>query len=178
MPQNCPSQWTFGLIKVWPRKPSLLLLSRLRCFLTSFYNFPWGHCPLWSFTSRMQCASWAQVWEWMKSLILVQGYSLCFYFSHFYLFNFLMGLEFELRASHLKSRCSIAWTTPPVHFCSVYFGDGVSQTICPVWPQNMVLPISDSQIARIIDESCQCLSLFIFRVGILSHFLYVFLLWK
>jgi hypothetical protein len=38
-------------------------------------------------------------------------------------------------------------------FCSGYFGDGILQTICPGWPQTMILPISASQIARITDMS-------------------------
>jgi hypothetical protein len=37
-------------------------------------------------------------------------------FCFFLLFFGGMGLEFELRVSHLESRCSTAWTTPLVHF--------------------------------------------------------------
>jgi hypothetical protein len=37
-------------------------------------------------------------------------------YSFFFFFFFLMGLEFELRASY---------STPPVHFALVIFGDGV-----------------------------------------------------
>jgi hypothetical protein len=33
-------------------------------------------------------------------------------------------LGFELRALHLQSRSSTTLATPPVHFCSGYFGDG------------------------------------------------------
>jgi hypothetical protein len=33
------------------------------------------------------------------------------------------------------------------------FGDGVSPTICPGWPQTVILPISVSQIARITGVS-------------------------
>jgi hypothetical protein len=33
-----------------------------------------------------------------------------------YIFCFWVGLEFEFRASHLQSRHSTAWDTPPVHF--------------------------------------------------------------
>jgi hypothetical protein len=46
---------------------------------------------------------------------------------------FLVGLGFELGASYLQSRCSTAWDTTAVHFCSGYFGDGVSWTSC--WSQ-------------------------------------------
>jgi hypothetical protein len=39
----------------------------------------------------------------------------------------LSGTGFELRASHLESRCSTAWATPLVHFalgffCCCYWG--------------------------------------------------------
>jgi hypothetical protein len=33
-------------------------------------------------------------------------------------------------------------------FCSSYFGNGIWQTICPGWPQTIILPISASQVAR------------------------------
>jgi hypothetical protein len=36
-----------------------------------------------------------------------------------------VGLGFELRASCLQSKCSIAGDTPPVHFAMVIFRDGV-----------------------------------------------------
>jgi hypothetical protein len=48
--------------------------------------------------------------------------------------------------SCLQSRHSTTWATPPVHFCSGYFGDGVLRTICPRCP---ILLISVSQVARI-----------------------------
>jgi hypothetical protein len=32
-------------------------------------------------------------------------------------------------------------------FCSGYFGDGVSQTVCPGWLPTEILLISDSQVA-------------------------------
>jgi hypothetical protein len=59
-----------------------------------------------------------------------------------------VGLEFELR-------CSTTWTTPPDHFCSGYFGDGILWTVSPGWPQTAILPISASQIARITGTSHQ-----------------------
>jgi hypothetical protein len=34
-------------------------------------------------------------------------------------------------------------------FCSGYFGDGISPTVCLGWPQTTILLISASQIARI-----------------------------
>jgi hypothetical protein len=58
-----------------------------------------------------------------------------------------VGLEFELRVSCLQSRC-ITETTFPVHF-SGYFGNRVSQTICPGWPRTAILQVSASQVLRI-----------------------------
>jgi hypothetical protein len=39
-------------------------------------------------------------------------------------------------------------------FCSGYFGDGVSWTICLGWPCTEILLISASQVARIIGKHC------------------------
>jgi hypothetical protein len=36
-----------------------------------------------------------------------------------------------------------------------YFGEGISRTICPGWPQTNILLISASQVARIIVMSHQ-----------------------
>jgi hypothetical protein len=41
-------------------------------------------------------------------------------------------------------------------FCSGYFGDGVSWTICPGWPCTAILPMSASQAARITGTSHWC----------------------
>jgi hypothetical protein len=41
-------------------------------------------------------------------------------------------------------------------FCSGYFGDRVSQTVCSVWPWTMILLISASQVARITGMSHWC----------------------
>jgi hypothetical protein len=62
-----------------------------------------------------------------------------------FFFFFLVGLGFELRVLCLQSRHTTTWTTPPVHFCSGYFGDGVSAIICPDWLGNLILLISASQ---------------------------------
>jgi hypothetical protein len=43
-------------------------------------------------------------------------------------------------------------------FCSVYFGDGVSWTVCMGWPWTMILLISASQVARITCMSHRCLA--------------------
>jgi hypothetical protein len=67
---------------------------------------------------------------------------------------FFMGLEFELRVSHLQSRhFTLSHTSSS--FCSGYFGDGVWWTICPDWPHMAILSVSASQIARITDMSHQ-----------------------
>jgi hypothetical protein len=56
-----------------------------------------------------------------------------------------MGLEFEFKASHLQSRHFTTWAIPLVHFALVILEMGVSQTI--------ILPISASQVAKIIGVS-------------------------
>jgi hypothetical protein len=50
-----------------------------------------------------------------------------------------------------KCRCSIACATPLVFF-SGYFGDGgqISWTICLGWSWTLILPITASQVARIV----------------------------
>jgi hypothetical protein len=64
-------------------------------------------------------------------------------------FFLLVGLEFELRASHSQSRHSITQVIPPVHFGQVILKMGISQSIYLDWPPSMTLPISASQVARI-----------------------------
>jgi hypothetical protein len=61
---------------------------------------------------------------------------------------FLVGLGFELRASHLQSRHPTPWVMPPVHFALVILEMGVSQTICLSWPRTLILLISASQVGR------------------------------
>jgi hypothetical protein len=63
-----------------------------------------------------------------------------------YLFIYLLlGLGFELRASHLQSRQSASWATPPVHFPLVILEMQVLWTFCP-WlvlngdPPNLSFP--------------------------------------
>jgi hypothetical protein len=64
-------------------------------------------------------------------------------------FSFLVGLEFELRVSHVQSRCSATLATPPVQFTLlIFFGDRVSRTVSPGWPQTMILLISASELLR------------------------------
>jgi hypothetical protein len=59
---------------------------------------------------------------------------------------------------HFQSRCSTTWVIPPVHFALVIFGDRVSWTICPGWPQTSVLLTSVSQVAGITSVSHQHLA--------------------
>jgi hypothetical protein len=62
-----------------------------------------------------------------------------------------LELGFELRGSHLQNRLPLTWAKPP--FCSGYFGDGISHTICLSWPPTSILPISAYQAAKIIGMS-------------------------
>jgi hypothetical protein len=57
-----------------------------------------------------------------------------FVVSGFLLFYFLMELVFEFCTSALAKQAlyHLSHTSSP--FCSGYFGDGVSQTICLDWP--------------------------------------------
>jgi hypothetical protein len=81
-------------------------------------------------------------------------------------FLFLAELEFELRALCLQSWHSTTWAIPPVHFCSGYFGDGISGyfgdvvlwTICLNWSQTMILLVSASKVLRITNISYQHLT--------------------
>jgi hypothetical protein len=73
-----------------------------------------------------------------------------------YVFFFLVGLGFELSASHLQSRWSTTWATALVHFALVIFEDGVSWTICLGQPQTKILLISASQVASITSMSHWC----------------------
>jgi hypothetical protein len=59
-------------------------------------------------------------------------------------------LGFEFRASDLQSKSSTAWSATPVHFALVIFGVRIWRTICLGWPRVTIIPISNSQIARII----------------------------
>jgi hypothetical protein len=70
---------------------------------------------------------------------------------------FLVGLKFELRTFHLQKgtlplephlQSILLWFLFYLFFCSGYFGDAVSGTICPGWPQTSILPVSAFQVAR------------------------------
>jgi hypothetical protein len=78
--------------------------------------------------------------------------SLSFFFFSFW---WDWGLNSGLPALYCLSHTSNS-------FCSGYFGDGVSWMICFSWPQTSTLPISASQVARIIAVSHRCLAKFLF----------------
>jgi hypothetical protein len=72
-----------------------------------------------------------------------------FFLAFFFFFSVLIGLGFELKALHLQKRhSSLSHTSSP--FCSGYFGDEFSKTICPGCPQIAIFPFPDSQVAKIM----------------------------
>jgi hypothetical protein len=73
---------------------------------------------------------------------------------------FLMRLRFELRASHLQTKHSTTWDTPPVHLGLIILEMGVSQTICEAWLWTAILLISASQVTRLATSAA--LSFFVF----------------
>jgi hypothetical protein len=75
--------------------------------------------------------------------------SFCFYYLFIY-----VGLEFELRAMCLQSRCSIAWVTPPLLL--LFFRWGL---ILLPWPTlDSDPPTSASEVAGITSGSCCTIS--------------------
>jgi hypothetical protein len=60
---------------------------------------------------------------------------------------FFMGLDLNSGLQACKAGTT-TWDTPPVHFALVILEMGVSQTICPGWPQTLILQISASQVVR------------------------------
>jgi hypothetical protein len=68
-----------------------------------------------------------------KASLLYHSISVTFFF-------FLVGLGFELRVSPLQSRHSAAWTTPPVHFALLIFGDGGLMNYLPGLASNCDTP--------------------------------------
>jgi hypothetical protein len=63
------------------------------------------------------------------------------------------GLGFKLKASCVQSTPCTIWITSPVHFALVILEMGVSWTVYHGWPRTTHLPISASQVARIIGVS-------------------------
>jgi hypothetical protein len=67
-----------------------------------------------------------------------------------FFFFFLVELGFELMALCLQSKHSTTLATLPIHFVLVILEMGFWRTICPGWPWTTILPISASQVARIL----------------------------
>jgi hypothetical protein len=93
----------------------------------------------------------------LPSILLAQPFLLSFFFNHVFMLqvscqcpylkrNKLFSSPFELRAYILSH------STSPF-FVKGFFQDTVSQTICLCWLQTMILLISASRVARIIDMS-------------------------
>jgi hypothetical protein len=110
--------------------------------------------------------------HWVDSHVLFESWKFPMksaIYHKVYLLLFLMGLEFELRASYLQSRCTTVWATPPVHFAHVILEMGV---LWVIWPWTTILLSSASQLARIIGMSHQCLVyLLYFKSALLMVFL-------
>jgi hypothetical protein len=60
-------------------------------------------------------------------------------------FFFLGGTGVWTQGSTLVKQALYHLHQTPSPFCSGYFGNGVSQTICPGWPQTAILQISASK---------------------------------
>jgi hypothetical protein len=63
--------------------------------------------------------------------ILIGYYQLKSIIYSDFIFFFLVGLGFELKALYLQNRLSNAWTTPPVHFVLIVLEMGVTGAIYP-----------------------------------------------
>jgi hypothetical protein len=70
-------------------------------------------------------------------------------FPIFFFFGWDWGLNSGL------CRCSTTWVTPPGCFALIIFGDG-GLSVSPSWSQILILPISISQVLRIIGLSHWC----------------------
>jgi hypothetical protein len=68
------------------------------------------------------------------------------------------GLGFQLRAPHLHKQALYHLSHTSSLFCSGYFGDEVSRTVCLGWPQTAILLISASQVTKIISVNHQHLA--------------------
>jgi hypothetical protein len=77
--------------------------------------------------------------------------------------------RFKFRLTHLLSRHSTTWATPPALFCDGCFQDRVSWTICPGWLWSAILIISATWIARITDVSHQCPASWVFLYQGVRH---------
>jgi hypothetical protein len=91
---------------------------------------PWS--PTWAFSAEVPiCHS-----PWNLPVAHIEG---------FWTQGFVLAKQALCSSSHTSSS-----------FCSGYFGNGMSWTICSGWPWATILLISASQVARIIGVSHQC----------------------
>jgi hypothetical protein len=75
----------------------------------------------------------------------------------------VVGRGLELSFHLCACKASALQIEPPSSpFCSGYFGDEVSRTICSSWSQTSTLLITASQVARIADMSHQHPAPFLF----------------
>jgi hypothetical protein len=77
----------------------------------------------------------------------------------------LLRLGSEFRASFLRSRLSVAWTTPPAHFSLVILEMRSYEHFVQGWLQTVILLISASQVARFTGKShcyLACIKILIF----------------
>jgi hypothetical protein len=65
-------------------------------------------------------------------------------YVYIYLFIYIGGTEFELRASQLQSRCVTSGAIPPVHFADYFGVEGSHELFAQGWLRAMILLISAS----------------------------------
>jgi hypothetical protein len=135
-----------------------LLLQNIKLFYIPYIHFfPFPSSLKALNSTRITLKSSPMAFIWPNSVVSSQSSS-CLTHQHcltnwllppLETFYFLVGLWFELRASHLQSRCYNTWATSLDCFVLVILEMGVSQTICLGWPLTGILLISASQVARI-----------------------------
>jgi hypothetical protein len=102
----------------------------------------WSH--IMSFCSQSPKRPWL-LWRNKKRIHILKNYWPLDLQTNFW--GEWVGLGFELRASHLQSRCSTSWTKPPVHFVLIILEMG-SYKLCS-WDglkPSSILLISASQV--------------------------------
>jgi hypothetical protein len=111
------------------------------------------HPPLWMYIPFVyfwdRVSIWNQVSCELMSLLSQLSRVLGDLFFSFFFF-FWSGLEFELCTSKQALYC-LSHTSSS--FCSDYFGDRVSQTICPGWHWTKILLTSAYKVSWIVGVS-------------------------
>jgi hypothetical protein len=95
---------------------------------------PHPHCCLFS--------SWYPFWLGWDEISLA------------FLFLFFGGTRVWTQGFTLAKQALYRLSNTSSPFCSGYFGDGISQTICMGWSWTVILPVLASQVARIIGMNC------------------------